>query len=207
MEKIINKITVDLYGPTLRRHMEANQGERGIRTVKVTIRKNGGTFQPDETADYIAQIQRPDGKTVFVQGTLQHEGNTVDFTVPGNALCVAGIAVAEIVINKAENEESMITQSWEIVIQPKHGGANALESSDHLVSMEERIAANTAMLERLIQGQRAMYSFEINEEGHLILTYEGEDPPRYYIDGRGHLMIGVEDGNEIDLGQVTQKEE
>ena len=43
-----------------------------------------------------------------------------------------------------------------------------------------------------------MYAFHVNEEGHLICTYDSTDPPPLSIDERGHLIytIGGTDGTD-----------
>lgn len=46
-----------------------------------------------------------------------------------------------------------------------------------------------------------MWSMGIDGNGHLILSYEGDDPPDLRIDENGHLVYGY-NGNELDLGLV-----
>lgn len=46
-----------------------------------------------------------------------------------------------------------------------------------------------------------MWSMGIDDNGHLILSYEGDDPPDLRIDENGHLVYGY-NGNELDLGLV-----
>ena len=45
-------------------------------------------------------------------------------------------------------------------------------------------------------GGSGMYAFHIDEGGHLICTYESENPPPLHIDERGHLIytVGGKDG-------------
>ena len=40
------------------------------------------------------------------------------------------------------------------------------------------------------------YGFHINEDGHLICTYEQEMPPPLHIDENGHLIYTYEIGEE-----------
>lgn len=48
-----------------------------------------------------------------------------------------------------------------------------------------------------------MYGFSIDENGHLICSYDTDDPPPLSIDGRGHLIYNVSDEQKIDLGKVV----
>ena len=41
-----------------------------------------------------------------------------------------------------------------------------------------------------------VYGFSINEDGHLICTYEEETPPPLHIDPNGHLIYTYEMGKE-----------
>ena len=48
-----------------------------------------------------------------------------------------------------------------------------------------------------------LYGFHINEDGDLILTYEGDTPPDYAINAAGELILTVEDGKTVNLGKVA----
>lgn len=51
-------------------------------------------------------------------------------------------------------------------------------------------------------GNGGAYGFAVDEDGHLILTYEGDIPPNYTINSQGHLILTVGNNQTIDLGQV-----
>ena len=48
-----------------------------------------------------------------------------------------------------------------------------------------------------------MYAFHINEDGHLICTYDSTRPPPLSINENGHLIYTVSSGKWIDLGRVV----
>lgn len=48
-----------------------------------------------------------------------------------------------------------------------------------------------------------MYAFHIDENGHLICTYDTSIPPPLSINADGHLIYTISGGQTIDLGKVT----
>ena len=46
------------------------------------------------------------------------------------------------------------------------------------------------------------YQFSVNDDGDLILTYEGDQPPQYAISNDGDLILTTADGDTINLGRV-----
>ena len=48
-----------------------------------------------------------------------------------------------------------------------------------------------------------LYGFHIDDDGDLILTYEGDTPPGYAINGDGDLVATLDGGQTLDLGRVT----
>lgn len=46
------------------------------------------------------------------------------------------------------------------------------------------------------------YQFSVNDDGDLILTYEGDQPPQYAINNDGDLILTTADGDTINLGRV-----
>ena len=64
MDVITRRITLDLYGPRLEYYVEAHEGDRKTRRLLITVTEDGKPYKlPD--ADFIAQIRRPDGVTVY----------------------------------------------------------------------------------------------------------------------------------------------
>lgn len=48
-----------------------------------------------------------------------------------------------------------------------------------------------------------MFSFHIDDQGHLICSFDTEDPPPLSIDEKGHLIWTVDGGQTVDLGKVV----
>lgn len=48
-----------------------------------------------------------------------------------------------------------------------------------------------------------LWGMHIDENGHLILTYTGDNPPPLSIDENGHLIYTLDGGQVIDLGRVV----
>jgi len=36
-----------------------------------------------------------------------------------------------------------------------------------------------------------MYAFNVNEDGHLLISYTGDEAPDFSIDANGHLILTV----------------
>lgn len=51
-------------------------------------------------------------------------------------------------------------------------------------------------------GGLGAYQFSVNDDGDLILTYEGDQPPQYAINNDGDLILTTADGDTINLGHV-----
>lgn len=51
-------------------------------------------------------------------------------------------------------------------------------------------------------GGLGAYQFSVNDDGDLILTYEGDQPPQYAINNDGDLILTTADGDTINLGRV-----
>lgn len=53
-----------------------------------------------------------------------------------------------------------------------------------------------------VDAKAGAYQFSVNDDGDLILTYEGDQPPQYAINNDGDLILTTADGNTINLGRV-----
>lgn len=51
-------------------------------------------------------------------------------------------------------------------------------------------------------GTAGAYRFNVNEEGELVLIYEGTTPPAYSINEDGDLILTLDDGQTINVGHV-----
>ena len=51
-------------------------------------------------------------------------------------------------------------------------------------------------------GGLGAYQFSVNDDGDLILTYEGDQSPQYAINNDGDLILTTADGDTINLGRV-----
>ena len=78
-----------------------------------------------------------------------------------------------------------------------------LGSGDHVVLIQNG-AIRLLPADKL--GRGGAYGFAINDQGHLILTYQGDEPPNYSINDQGHLILTVGEDQTIDLGVVKGKD-
>mgnify|MGYP004697956529 CR=1 FL=1 len=53
-----------------------------------------------------------------------------------------------------------------------------------------------------VDAKAGAYQFSVNDDGDLILTYEGDQPPQYAINNDGDLILTTADGDTINLGRV-----
>lgn len=51
-------------------------------------------------------------------------------------------------------------------------------------------------------GASGAYRFEVNDDGELVLVYEGMTPPAYSINDDGDLILTLDDGQTINVGHV-----
>lgn len=49
---------------------------------------------------------------------------------------------------------------------------------------------------------KGLYGFHIDKNGDLILTYEGDTPPDFVINGNGELVATLDDGQTLNIGRV-----
>lgn len=77
--------------------------------------------------------------------------------------------------------------------------AEAVQDGDQVVLIQGG-AIKLLPVDKL--GNGGAYGFAVDEDGHLILTYEGDIPPNYTINSQGHLILTVGNDQTIDLGQV-----
>lgn len=53
---------------------------------------------------------------------------------------------------------------------------------------------------------QGLYKFDIDASGNLILYYNGDEEPDFYIDGNGDLIAGFANGNLLNVGHVVGKD-
>ena len=68
--KLITDINLELTGETKRFEVQAKQGDKGTRFVRVSLTNNGAEFEMPSGVTVIANIQKPDRKFCFNECTL-----------------------------------------------------------------------------------------------------------------------------------------
>lgn len=140
--KLITDITLELTGETKRFEVQAKQGDKGTRFVRVSLTNNGAEFEMPSGVTVIANIQKPDRKFCFNECTL--EENKVLVPLTNQALAVAGTAECDIEIRDGGGELILSSQAFTIEIEKSMRDENAIESSNEFTALEKINAAEAA---------------------------------------------------------------
>lgn len=140
--KLITDITLELTGETKRFEVQAKQGDKGTRFVRVSLTNNGAEFEMPSGVTVIANIQKPDRKFCFNECTLQE--NKVLVPLTNQALAVAGTAECDIEIRDGGGELILSSQAFTIEIEKSMRDENAIESSNEFTALEKINAAEAA---------------------------------------------------------------
>lgn len=140
--KLITDITLELTGETKRFEVQAKQGDKGTRFVRVSLTNNGAEFEIPSGVTVIANIQKPDRKFCFNECTLQE--NKVLVPLTNQALAVAGTAECDIEIRDGGGNLILSSQAFTIEIEKSMRDESAIESSNEFTALEEINAAEAA---------------------------------------------------------------
>lgn len=140
--KLITDITLELTGETKRFEVQAKQGDKGTRFVRVSLTNNGAEFEMPSGVTVIANIQKPDRKFCFNECTL--EGNKVLVPLTNQALAVAGTAECDIEIRDGGGNLILSSQTFTIEIEKSMRDESAIESSNEFTALEKINAAEEA---------------------------------------------------------------
>ena len=140
--KLITDITLELTGETKRFEVQAKQGDKGTRFVRVSLTNNGAEFEIPSGVTVIANIQKPDRKFCFNECNL--EENKVLVPLTNQALAVAGTAECDIEIRDGGGNLILSSQAFTIEIEKSMRDENAIESSNEFTALEKINAAEAA---------------------------------------------------------------
>ena len=140
--KLITDINLELTGETKRFEVQAKQGDKGTRFVRVSLRNNGQEFEIPSGSTVIANIQKPDRKFCFNECTL--EENKVLVQLTNQALAVAGTAECDIEIRDSGGNLILSSQAFTIEIEKSMRDESAIESSNEFTALEKINAAEEA---------------------------------------------------------------
>ena len=140
--KLITDITLELTGETKRFEVQAKQGDKGTRFVRVSLTNNGAEFEIPSGVTVIANIQKPDRKFCFNECTL--EENKVLVPLTNQALAVAGTAECDIEIRDGGGNLILSSQAFTIEIEKSMRDESAIESSNEFTALEKINAAEEA---------------------------------------------------------------
>lgn len=140
--KLITDITLELTGETKRFEVQAKQGDKGTRFVRVSLTNNGAEFEIPSGVTVIANIQKPDRKFCFNECNL--EENKVLVPLTNQALAVAGTAECDIEIRDGGGELILSSQAFTIEIEKSMRDESAIESSNEFTALEKINAAEEA---------------------------------------------------------------
>lgn len=140
--KLITDINLELTGETKRFEVQAKQGDKGTRFVRVRLTNNGAEFEMPSGVTVIANIQKPDRKFCFNECTL--EENKVLVPLTNQALAVAGTAECDIEIRDGGGNLILSSQAFTIEIEKSMRDESAIESSNEFTALEKINAAEEA---------------------------------------------------------------
>ena len=140
--KLITDITLELTGETKRFEVQAKQGDKGTRFVRVSLTNNGAEFEIPSGVTVIANIQKPDRKFCFNECNL--EENKVLVPLTNQALAVAGTAGCDSEIRDGGGNLILSSQAFTIEIEKSMRDESAIESSNEFTALEKINAAEEA---------------------------------------------------------------
>ena len=175
--KLITDITLELTGETKRFEVQAKQGDKGTRFVRVSLTNNGAEFEMPSGVTVIANIQKPDRKFCFNECTL--EENKVLVPLTNQALAVAGTAECDIEIRDGGGNLILSSQAFTIEIEKSMRDESAIESSNEFTALEkinaaeaERVKAEAARVEaekKRVTAENGRVSAETERQKQLAL--------------------------------------
>ena len=108
------------------------------------------------------------------------------------------IPLAQAEVKKAENAAARSEAAWSglqktdvyAVTVPYTNNAKAIkEQVDDHFHVRFEIPKGEPGRNGAVVAANGLYGFQVNQEGHLILTYTGDTPPNFTINEAGHLIL------------------
>ncbi len=108
------------------------------------------------------------------------------------------IPLAQAEVKKAENAAARSEAAWSglqktdvyAVTVPYTNNAKAIkEQVDDHFHVRFEIPKGEPGRNGAVVAANGLYGFQVNQEGHLILTYTGDTPPNFTINDAGHLIL------------------
>lgn len=214
--KLITDITLELTGETKRFEVQAKQGDKGTRFVRVSLTNNGAEFEMPSGVTVIANIQKPDRKFCFNECTL--EGNKVLVPLTNQALAVAGTAECDIEIRDGGGNLILSSQAFTIEIEKSMRDESAIESSNEFTALEKinaaeaaRVKAEAARVEaekKRVTAENGRVSAETERQKQLALmktaTTEAENAKTGALQAKSQAELAAETATQTANAAATE---
>lgn len=141
MEKVIDKITLDLSNSTKETTVYAKQGDRKSHYLEVTLMAGGQIYPVRDAAAHL-RARKPDGKMVYNQASVTEDGKVMA-ELTDQTLAVPGTVLADIQLMGAEGE-ILASFSFYIQVEEEITGEQIPSDSEFQAFNAAAVRAETA---------------------------------------------------------------
>ena len=144
--KITESITLDLSGQYASTAIHAKQGDRGTRSVSITLVDGQNSYIPPQGCTARLRVSKPDGTVTYDDCTVNPDG-TITAPLSEQALTAEGMAVADVQL--IQDNRILASANFIIRVAATPFGTKASSRSESyffndLVDRAERAAGNAA---------------------------------------------------------------
>ena len=130
LEKIIQRIEIEMSGGTKQYMVSAKQGDRATRYVETVLLDHGEPYTIPAGSSVTAFIRKPDRHRVYTP--CEFTDNVVMVELDSQALAAAGTALCEVEVKSSDLMQVVTSVTFEIEIEAKVKDEDAIVSGDEL---------------------------------------------------------------------------
>ena len=130
LEKVIQRIEIEMSGGTKQYMVSAKQGDRATRYVETVLLDHGEPYTIPAGSSVTAFIRKPDRHRVYTP--CEFTDNVVMVKLDSQALAAAGTALCEVEVKSSDLMQVVTSVTFEIEIEAKVKDEDAIVSGDEL---------------------------------------------------------------------------
>ena len=130
LEKVIQRIEIEMSGGTKQYMVSAKQGDRATRYVETVLLDHGEPYTIPAGSSVTAFIRKPDRHRVYTP--CEFTDNVVMVELDSQALAAAGTALCEVEVKSSDLMQVVTSVTFEIEIEAKVKDEDAIVSGDEL---------------------------------------------------------------------------
>lgn len=128
LEKVIQRIEIEMSGGTKQYMVSAKQGDRATRYVETVLLDHGEPYTIPAGSSVTAFIRKPDRHRVYTP--CEFTDNVVMVELDSQALAAAGTALCEVEVKSSDLMQVVTSVTFEIEIEAKVKDEDAIVSGD-----------------------------------------------------------------------------